>query len=82
MNLLNLTEELVLSIVKNKDAVKVEEAISDESNIISINILVDNDDMPRVVGKSGRVINSIRTIVQTSSNLNDSRIVKINVNNV
>lgn len=82
MNLLNLTEELVLSIVKNKAAVKVEEVESDESNIISINILVDNDDMPRVVGKSGRVINSIRTIVQTSSNLNDSRIVKINVNYV
>ena len=35
--------------------------------------------MGKVIGKNGKTINSIRTIVQASSSLEDNKKVKINV---
>ena len=35
--------------------------------------------MGKVIGKNGKIINSIRTIVQASSSLEDNKKVKINV---
>ncbi len=79
MSLLELTEQLILSIVENKEAVGVKEFETDEPNTILIQVIIDNADMPRVIGKEGRIINSIRTIVQASSYLKENKLVKINV---
>ena len=77
MQLGNLTEFLVKSLVKNPDMVSVK-AFDDEDKI-TIEVLVSNDDMGRVIGKKGMIASSIRTIVQASSYLNNEKHVIINI---
>lgn len=79
MNLVELTEELVKALAVNKDAVNVKEFPSDDENIKLIQVMVDSEDIGRVIGKSGRNANAIRTLVQASSYLYDNKKVKINI---
>lgn len=79
MNLVQLTEEIIKSLVVNTDAISVKEFPTDEDNVILIQVIVDPDDMGRVIGKSGRIANAIRTLVQASSALSDNKYVKINI---
>ena len=77
-----MTEELILSVVLDKDIVAVKEFPSDDEKVVVIEVLVSEDDMPRVIGKNGKVINSIRTLVQASSYIKDNKIIKINVDSI
>ena len=79
MNLVELTEEIVKSLVSNTDGVKVKEFPTDEENTVLIQIIVDEAAMGRVIGKNGRTANAIRTLVQASSSLHDNKYVKINI---
>ena len=79
MGLVTLTEELVKALAVNKEMVTVKEFPSDEEDTIIIQVMIDNSDMGRVIGKAGKVANSIRTIVQASSYLKDNKRVKINI---
>jgi predicted RNA-binding protein YlqC (UPF0109 family) len=60
-----LVEFIVKSLVDNPDQVEVHE-IDDRSATI-VEVSVAQPDMGRVIGKSGRVINSIRSIVQVAA---------------
>ena len=82
MDLLNLTQEIILSLVKDKDIVAVKEFPSENENEVQLEVLISESDMPRVIGKSGKVINTIRTIVQASSYLKDNKKVKINIDSI
>ena len=77
--LVELTEYLVKNIVKDTDSVTVKEFPSDNENEIIIDVLVSNDDIGRVIGKSGKIANAIRVLVQASSYLQDNKKVKINI---
>lgn len=79
MELVLLTEELVKALAVNKDMVSVKEFPSEDSDTIIIQVIIDNSDMGRVIGKGGKIANSIRTIVQASSYLKDNKRVKINI---
>lgn len=79
MNLVELTEEIVKSIVVNTDAVSVKEFPTEEENVILIQVMVDDEDMGRVIGREGRTANAIRTLVQASSALSDNKYVKIDI---
>ena len=79
MDLVKLTEEIVKSLVVNKDGVSVKEFPTEEENVILIQVMVDDSDMGRVIGKEGRTANAIRTLVQASSALNDNKYVKIDI---
>lgn len=79
MELVLLTEELVKALALNKDAVSVKEFASDEEDVMIIQVMIDSEDMGRVIGKGGKVANSIRTIVQASSYLKDNKRIKINI---
>ena len=79
MNLVTLTETMIKKIVSAPESVSVKEFDTEEENTIQIEILISNDDMGKVIGKNGKIINSIRTIVQASSSLEDNKKVKINV---
>lgn len=79
MDLVSLTEEIVKSLALNKDSVSVKEFPSDNENEILIQVMIDSEDMGRVIGKSGRCANAIRTLVQASSYLSDNKKVKINI---
>ena len=79
MNLVTLTETMIKKIVSDPESVSVKEFETEEENTTQIEVLISNDDMGKVIGKSGKIINSIRTIVQASSSLEDNKKVKINV---
>lgn len=79
MNLIELTEFLVKSLVVNKEDVSVKEFESDEENTVLIQVLVNSDDMGRVIGKGGKLANAVRTLVQASSYTKDNKKVKINI---
>ena len=76
-DLVKLTEDLVLAIVSNKEAVKVNASEVDEQTI-QIDVLVDEKDMGLIIGKNGIIANSIRTIVQAAAYSNSLKKVKIN----
>ncbi len=79
MDLVELTKEIVLSLVKDKDSVNVKEFESDEENTTLIEVMVAEDDLGRVIGKGGKTIEAIRTLVKASSYIGDNKKVKINV---
>lgn len=79
MNLVELTEFLIKSLVVNTDEVSVKEFESDEADTILIQVLVSEDDMGRVIGKSGKIANAVRTLVQASSYIKDNKKIKINI---
>lgn len=79
MNLVELTEFIVKSLVKDKDAVSVKEFETEKEGEVLIQVLVDEEDMGRVLGRSGRIANSLRTLVQASSSLKENKLVKINI---
>lgn len=79
MDLVLLTEELVKALAMNKDAVSVKEFESEDEDTMVIQVMIDESDMGRVIGKAGKVANSIRTIVQASSYLKDNKRIKINI---
>lgn len=82
MDLLKLTEEIILSLVQDKDIVAVKEFPAENENEILLEVVISEADMPRVIGKVGKVINSVRTIVQASSYLKDNKKVKINIDSI
>jgi len=79
MNLVELTEEIVKSLVVNKDSVSVKEFPTEEENVILIQVMVADEDMGRVIGREGRTANAIRTLVQASSALADNKYIKIDI---
>ncbi len=79
MNLVDLTEEIVKSLVVHKDGVSVKEFPTEEENVMLIQVMVEEEDMGRVIGREGRTANAIRTLVQASSALNDNKYIKIDI---
>jgi len=79
MDLVELTKEIVLSLCSDKDSVNVKEFESDDDKVVLIEVMVAEDDYGKIIGKAGRNINAIRTLVQASSYLKDNKKVKINV---
>ncbi len=60
-----LLEFLIKSLVDNPDEVHVEE--TEHSNEIVLELSVNSSDMGRVIGKGGRVINAVRSLIQVSA---------------
>lgn len=78
MDLVELTSFLVKSLVKDPEMVSVKQ-FEDETDTITIQVLVDNDEIGAVIGKNGIIANAIRTLVQASSYANGLKKVKINI---
>jgi len=77
MTLVELTEMIVKSLVSDPDSISVKEFPSDDEIIIEV--VVKEEDMGSVIGREGKIANSIRTVVQASSYLKDNKKVKINI---
>lgn len=75
--LVELTEYLVKSLVKDPDSVSVKE-ITDEE-FVTIEVLVSNDEIGAVIGRGGTIANSIRTIVQAAAYNTNHKKVRINI---
>lgn len=79
MDLVGLTEEIVKSLVIDKEGVSVKEFPTEEENTILIQVMVNADDIGRVIGREGKTANAIRTLVQASSALQDNKYVIIDI---
>lgn len=79
MDYVKLTSELVTALVKNTDMVSVKEFPTDEEGFHHIQVMVDNSDMARLIGKEGKTAKAIRTIVQASGYLNGNEKIKIDI---
>jgi hypothetical protein len=68
---------IIKSLVSDPESVSVKEF--EEEDGILIEVVVNEEEAGAIIGKSGKIANSIRTIVQASSNLKDRKKVKINI---
>jgi len=60
-----LLEFVVTSAVDYPDQVRVDEIVEETSTLLELSVA--DSDMGRVIGRSGRVINSIRAILQVAA---------------
>ncbi len=63
---------IVSAIVDNKDGVKVEEEQVD--GVTNLVITVDKEDMGKIIGKTGKVIRSIRNVMKIKAMKQNARI--------
>jgi predicted RNA-binding protein YlqC (UPF0109 family) len=68
----DLVEYVVKSLVELPDEVSVAE-LEDETGTV-LELTVAGSDMGRVIGKSGRVINAVRTLAQVAAAKQDKRV--------
>ena len=74
-----LTETIVKELVSDKDNVSVKEFPSENENEVTIQIMVAETEMGRVIGRSGNIAKALRTVVQASSYINGNKRVNINI---
>ncbi len=77
MNLVDFSELIVKKLVKEPDLVKVQEFEDGEETIIEI--AVSESDMGRVIGKKGKIANSIKTLIQAKAYNEGNNKVKVNI---
>ncbi len=77
MNLVEFTEFLVKKITKEPDLVKVKDFETEEGIIIEI--LVSESDMGIVIGKKGRIVNAIKTLIQAKAYNDGIHNIKVNI---
>lgn len=79
MELVKLTETIVKELVKDSDSITVKEFPSENEGEITIQVMVPEDEIGRVIGKQGKMAKALRTIVQASSFINENKRVNINI---
>ena len=77
MNLVDFSELIVKKLVKEPDLVKVQEFDDEEETVIEI--VVAEDDMGHVIGKRGKIANSIKTLIQAKAYNDGNKKVKVNI---
>lgn len=77
MNLVEFTEFLVKKLTKEPDLVKVKDFETEEGIIIEI--LVSESDMGKVIGKKGRIVNAVKTLIQAKAYNDGIHNVKVNI---
>lgn len=60
-----LVEYLVKKLVDNPDQVVIDEKFENNETVYYVS--VDNSDLGKVIGKSGRIANAIRTLVKAAA---------------
>ncbi len=68
-----LVQFLARQLVNNPDAVEVKEANGDTASVLEL--CVAKEDLGRVIGKQGRTVNSIRTILNAVASRTNRRVV-------
>jgi len=68
-----LIELIIRGIVDNPDKVEINEIIGEKTSIFEVK--VDSTDIGKVIGRQGRNIKSIRTIVNAAAQKDDKRAV-------
>lgn len=69
----SLIHHLVEPLVVHPDDIEVK-VLSDDEQLVTVQILVHADDLGRVIGKNGRIANAIRTIAYASASREHKKI--------
>ncbi len=77
MNLVDFSETIVKKLVKEPDLVKVQQ-FEDENELV-VEIVVAEADMGRIIGKRGKIANSIKTLIQAKAYNDGNKKVKVNI---
>lgn len=77
VNYEKLIKDLVKPLVINPEDVMVKK-FSEDDNMLTIQVIVHQDDLGRVIGKNGRIANAIRTIAYASAS-RDGKKITINI---
>lgn len=77
MSLVEFSELIVKKLVKEPDMVKVQEFTTEEGT--TIEIIVSESDMGRVIGKGGKNAVAIKTLIQAKAYNDGSNKVKVNI---
>jgi hypothetical protein len=73
MAMRDLVEFLARALVEDPDAVTVEEV--EEDGDVVLEITVAEDDVGRVIGRSGRIANALRTVAKAAAVREDRRVI-------
>ncbi len=66
-------EKIITALVSNKEAVEVSETISERSAVIKVRVAPD--DMGKLIGREGRTIKAIRSLLFYAGQKHDKRFV-------
>lgn len=66
-------EKIIKALVENADAVDVRENVSDRSTVIEVRVA--GSDMGRIIGREGRTIKAVRSILYAASQKHGRRFV-------
>ena len=69
----DLLEYVVKNLVTNPDKVVVSEGQKEDSKLV-LHLSVDSTDMGRIIGKEGRIIRSIREIINSYGMKNSQKV--------
>jgi hypothetical protein len=73
--LITFTENLIKSLVKEPDMVKVQEFLGDDE-VIQLEIIVTESDMGTVIGKGGKMATALRVLIQAAAyNMNIHKLI-------
>ena len=68
-----LVQFLARQLVNSPDAVEVKEVRGDTASVLELRVA--KEDLGRVIGKQGRTVNSIRTILNAAASRTNRRVV-------
>ncbi len=68
-----LITDLVTPLVINPEDVEVRK-LSEDDQLVTVQVLVHKDDLGRTIGKNGRIANAIRTIAYASASREHKKI--------
>ena len=80
MNIVEFTEFLVTKITKYPDEVIVKDFKKDD--VLTIEVLVNEADMGRVIGKQGKIANAVKTLIQAKAYNDGIKNVRVNIDSI
>ena len=75
----DILKTLIVGLVDNKEAVVITE--KDEDRFVKLSVVVDKNDIGRVIGKEGKIANALSTLINSIAYKSEQRkkyIIKIN----
>ncbi len=73
VNYEKLIKDLVTPLVIHPEDLEVK-CLSEDDHMITMQVMVNTDDLGRVIGKNGRIANAIRTIAYASASRQHKKI--------
>ena len=69
-----MIEYIVRNLVNNQDAVTIESTQEDDVNVITVKVA--EEDVGKVIGKNGKIAQSLRTILRSASSKTEKIYIK------